>query len=281
MEKSVPPTTVIEFLGITFDLIRFLLILPQEKLDCIVDELQIWENREWASRKQLQSLAGKLQFTSLCVRLGRVFVSRLYDRIAQIEEGQIVRLNEDIKKDLFWWTVFLDRYNGVSFMWLDQVEGEMAFATDATLSGIGGFYKDEFFSEEIEDVRILQGSKNIAHMEMLALTIALKIWIVQLKMKRLIIECDNIAVLEVINRGKAKDKLLQKFLREIAYITANYQCQIKIKYIKSELNLIPDMLSRYHTDAEKRMEFDRLHNNNPRRRRQKITQSQYQFLHDW
>ena len=45
IEKSVAPTTVIEFLGTLFDLIRMLLILPEEKLIDIRNELKSWENK--------------------------------------------------------------------------------------------------------------------------------------------------------------------------------------------------------------------------------------------
>ena len=141
IEKSVQPTTVIEFLGILFDLVRYLLILPQEKLEAIRQELTNWVNRGWATKKQFQSLTGKLQHASLCVRPGRVFVSRLYEKIAEMSDNSVNRITENIKKDLFWWTVFLEKYNGVSIMWMEQIEGEMAFATDTTLQGIGGFYK--------------------------------------------------------------------------------------------------------------------------------------------
>ena len=40
--------------------------------------------------------------------------------------------------------------------------------------------------------------------------------------KKIIVECDNIVVLEVINHRKATDKKLQRFLRELAYISSHF-----------------------------------------------------------
>ena len=257
LEKSVTPTMVIEFLGIIFDLIRRLLILPEDKMCEIKKELQNWRQKQWATKKQFQKLAGKLQFTALCVRPGRVFVSRLYDMIAELQDGAIVKINRQVRSDLYWWEKFLIRYNRVSMLWLESVEGEEAFATDATLQGISGFYNGKYFMDTIQDQQAERKQGNIVHMEMIAIMIALKLWLKEFTMKKLIIECDNMAVLEVINQGKAKDKTLQRYLREIAYLCTINQCEIKIRYIRSERNIIPDMLSRYYTSQQKKQQFQK------------------------
>ena len=137
-EKSVVPTTIIKFLGVLFDLLRQVIILPENKQKDIQQELKKWE-KTIVYKKQLQQLAGKLQFAALCVRPGRVFICRLYDQIAEMEDGTCTQLSRDIKQDLFWWSVFLQQYNGVSMMWLEELQGELSFATDASLTGLGDF----------------------------------------------------------------------------------------------------------------------------------------------
>ena len=134
-------------------------------------------NKEANAKKQI-SLAGKLQFASLCIRLGHVFVSRLYDTIAKIPEGSITKITQEVRKDLYWWKVFLQKYNGVSMLWLEESRGAHAFTTDATLEGIGGLYGQEYFMEKPDELAYytMQDSKNIAHMEMLAIMIAMKVW---------------------------------------------------------------------------------------------------------
>ena len=67
LEKAVPPTTVIEFLGILFDLLRQLLILPQDKIRDIHDCLCTWRSKQSATKKEMQQLAGKLQFAAICI----------------------------------------------------------------------------------------------------------------------------------------------------------------------------------------------------------------------
>ena len=74
-EKSVALTHVIEFLGVLFDLLRMLLILPQDKMYQIRELLKQWAGRKMMTKKHLQKLVGKLQFASICIRPGRVLIS--------------------------------------------------------------------------------------------------------------------------------------------------------------------------------------------------------------
>lgn len=60
--KVVDPTTKLTFLGIEIDSIAMCLRLPEEKLLQVRHELSLFQARKRASKKQLQSLAGKLNF---------------------------------------------------------------------------------------------------------------------------------------------------------------------------------------------------------------------------
>lgn len=61
------PSTQIVFLGIEIDSVNMCMRLPNAKLDQIRTELSLFENRKRASKKQLQSLAGKLNFCASVV----------------------------------------------------------------------------------------------------------------------------------------------------------------------------------------------------------------------
>ena len=51
--------------------------IPHEKLTEILEECKVWSSRTSAMKKQLQSIAGKLQHIAKCVRPGRSFVNRV------------------------------------------------------------------------------------------------------------------------------------------------------------------------------------------------------------
>ena len=51
--------------------------MTPDRMREIQKELDLWLVRKSATKKQLQSLLGKLQFIGKCVRPARVFVARL------------------------------------------------------------------------------------------------------------------------------------------------------------------------------------------------------------
>ena len=61
---------------------------------------------------------------------------------------------------------------------------------------------------------------DIVHFEILAATEGVKLWSHKLKGKKFIVNCDNEAVVTVINSGRARDPLLQKYMRELAFVSA-------------------------------------------------------------
>ena len=77
VHKSVAPTQVIEFIGNFFNTIDLTIgVTLARKID-ILRELDKWREKTWCSINQIESLVGKLQFMSNCIRPGRLFVSRI------------------------------------------------------------------------------------------------------------------------------------------------------------------------------------------------------------
>ena len=62
--------------------------LPDDKLIKVRQELSLFLNHNRASKKQLQSLAGKLNFCASVVYGGRVFSRRITDTINSLKEGR-------------------------------------------------------------------------------------------------------------------------------------------------------------------------------------------------
>ena len=75
VEKSISPMHIIEFLGIIFDLLRMIIMLPSDKLEEIKRSIKEWKRKKTCTLNDLQRMAGKLQFAAICVRPGRVFIT--------------------------------------------------------------------------------------------------------------------------------------------------------------------------------------------------------------
>ena len=114
--------------------------LPDDKLLQIRHELSLFLHRKRASKKQLQSLAGKLNFCASVVYGGRVFSRRIIDTINLLKEGNHkIRLNNSIKADIRWWHTFMTSFNGRSML-LDKQPVTSVF-TDSCNLGAGAIKK--------------------------------------------------------------------------------------------------------------------------------------------
>ena len=110
-EKIEDPSTKLEVLGIIIDTEYMQLSLSEERMVELRSLLQNWKGRKVATKREAQSLAGKLQHASRVVRLGRCFVHHIYDLIAEkAGPDQLVRLNREVRSDLQWCLTFMNTW---------------------------------------------------------------------------------------------------------------------------------------------------------------------------
>ena len=68
LHKCVSPTKVLNWIGYEIDTKNLRIKIPEQKLSEIIEECEKWKPGILASRKQVQRLAGKLNFISKCVK---------------------------------------------------------------------------------------------------------------------------------------------------------------------------------------------------------------------
>lgn len=261
LDKAVPPCYIIEFLGILFDLLTLTMSIPADKMQDLRLEVSHWLNKSMVSRKQLERLLGKLQFAGTCIRPGRVFVSRLIDTLKHMpqDEDVLVPMNDHLMKDLWWWHTGMQEHNGVSMMWLmDWTLEEGLAATDSCLTGMGAVLGDQCFRTQLPECIIQDSEWGIAHLELLAIIVFVQVFVDILPKRRLVLRCDNSAVVSIVNTGRSKNQLLQRCLRWLSYLLLRMECMIKLVHIASKDNEEADILSRSHTDPESRTRCDQM-----------------------
>ena len=111
-EKLVPPTQCLNFLGLGIDTIRMVITVPEDKKKDIIACLQsaLHAKKPWA--KQLQSLAGKLNFITKAVPPGRTFSARIYWAFKNVQPNWHISVTKEMHKDLQMWIVFLQEFGG-------------------------------------------------------------------------------------------------------------------------------------------------------------------------
>ena len=260
VDKAVASCVRVVFLGILIDTEALTLEVPSEKLSEIKLMVKIWLEREIATRREIESLVGKLKFFAQCVKPGRGFLSRLLERMRQVSErDKPTLLGIEFNKDLLWWDKLLDKYNGVSII-SDQLwcTPDQVIATDACLEGGGGicFENGQYFHVKFTK-EISESAGHINGLEMFAIIIAAKLWGRQWAGKRIKIQCDNLSTVQVLNTGKSRDLFMLECLRELLYIAAIGEFEIRACHISGVSNRLADHLSRWYSSGESRRAFKR------------------------
>ena len=279
-DKAVPPTTVIEFLGTGFNLNKLVMFVIEGRMQLLMQELQEWVDKTTMTCTQLESIADKLQAISHCVRPARVFVSRLFNKIPRMRRHTMYTVDDTTVKDLRWLQTFLPTYNGMSIMWLEQMMvPDVVLATDACLTGIVGQCGTRYYHSKIPQEILQWPEASIAHFEMVAVMTALKLWSQKLHGIRFKILCDNQAVVSILNTGKSRDVRLQQLQREIVFLQAQFNFELRSEYITTKQNRIPDLLSRYHLEYKYRSLFGK--EKQPDAVEDKVTTTMFNITNSW
>ena len=245
LTKACPPATIQIVLGILIDTVEGTMSVPVQRMEEIISLVSEWQQKVRSTKVELQSLIGKLQYITKCVLQSRVFLNRLLDTLRLMNGKKSIRLSASFQKDLKWWSMFVEKYNGVSFIpssiW---TEPDVTFATDSCLVGCGGLNSGEYFHSGFPEV-IEKQQLPIHCLEMLTVLVAVRIWGCHLTSLRVQIYCDNEPAVKVINSGKTKDVFMGSCIRELWLEVAKYGFQLRAVHLPGEENRVPDWLSRW------------------------------------
>lgn len=111
--KAVPPTQRLTFLGIEIDTVDRQLLLPNTKLSKLRELLNISMAKRSLTKRELQSLIGKLNFVARVVFGGRTFLRHMIDTVNSLRCPHHIRPIVALKADLSWWAEFFSGQNSI------------------------------------------------------------------------------------------------------------------------------------------------------------------------
>lgn len=254
--KDCLPSTRMVFLGLTYDTVQLTVEVPQDKLDSTSELIRHWLTHSPFSKSDLQSLIGKLSYICACISPGRIFMQRLLQELRQLPHKRTrFQPSSDMLSDLRWWEKFLPFYNGVSLLrsapWPDC---EHFFCTDACGAGIGGFFSGRFFHSPYPPW-LDSTSLSIASLEMLAVTVSVKLWSEDLRRLRILVRTDSLNTALAINTGRSRVPFTQSCLRDLWLYASLFDFEIRALHIPGHTNIIADALSRWDTQPEFSIKF--------------------------
>lgn len=256
--KACPPSTCMPYLGVEFDTREMVMRVPAEKITEIREELSRWRRKTTATKRSLQQLLGRLFWVSRCIKFSRVFLSRLLAQLKSMHslpDQKKSPLSEECKLDVQWWDRYVRRFNGTELIYptdplhlsLDQLLETSAAVNcgDAQPMGGGSYYGSEYWSRTFP--LWLQDPLIPIHVKEFWVVLASAwLWGEQWRGKLVYIFCDNVAVVESLQKEKPSDPVLQDLVREYLYVVCTRGFTPVFRRIGTKANEAADFISRRH-----------------------------------
>ena len=243
--KTVGPDTVLPFLGITLDSVRYEARLPTDKLELCKSLLDTFMGCNKVTLKELQSLIGILSFACTVIVPGRAFLRRLIDLTIGIKKPyHRIRLTRQVKLDLATWLQFLQAFNGKSFFLYNSFETRnwLQLATDASGSiGFGAIFETEWFYGTWPKNWL---QYNIMVLELYPIVAAVVVWGNRWTNKNICFLTDNEALVSVINKQSTREKHAMTLIRNLVLNCLKYNICFTAKHVPGLENKLADKLSR-------------------------------------
>ena len=249
------------FLGIEVNSILFTLRIPEDKMQEILNILEAWTNKQFCTIKELQSLAGLLNFATRCVRSGRVYLARILNFLWELSAKGLHKIPRETLKDVQWWKDFFPMYNGVSMMLNNEWnEPDETLASDRCLTGGGMYIRNQYLHFEFPP-KVLHICKHINQLECVTLVLAVAKWAHLFTCQKIQLFCDNQVTVACINSGFSHNEVLQSCLRYLHRIMAIESFDLRAVFLSSSQNIATDCLSRWHLHESHRLEFHKFVSN--------------------
>lgn len=243
-KKVVGPTQNITFLGININTQNSTLTLSEEKIQRLKDQLLCFSKRKRASKQQLQSLAGSLNYACQAIRGGRFFLRRILDTIKSLEQQRHkALLSPSFHKDVQWWLSFLSLFNGT--VYFNDSSSEHVHV-DACNIASGAFWRGDWHYLLFQCDHPAACDLHINYKEICAVLHAFNRWAHLWAGKNVVIHTDSIVTKCVLNRGWCRNGYVNSLLRKLAFQSARLNISMKAMHVPGSLNVFPDTISRLH-----------------------------------
>ena len=173
----------------------------------------------------------------------------MLDLLRSQGDNRVIKLTQAFKRDLRWFDKFLCDYNGVSMYYHKSVDHTVEL--DACLEGLGAVWNSHVYHLPIP---LHYQNLGIVHLEMVNILVATKTFGPFWAHHKVLIKCDNQAVVQVLVNGRTRDPFLATCARNIWQVAAKFDVELVYQHIHGIHNPIADLLSRWtnhHSDFVK------------------------------
>lgn len=169
-----------------------------------------------------------------------------------LKQHHHLRVDAEIRQDLIVWEKFLNMPEDVSlcrpFMEPNELTAdEVGFYTDASGGvdgGFGGVLGPHWYHGKFGQQIMVDWDPSIQFLELYSICIATHLYMHIVANRFIRINCDNQAVVEMINNSTSSCRLCMILIRHITLVCMKNNVRLFSKYIPSKQNTCADLLSR-------------------------------------
>jgi hypothetical protein len=249
-QKVEGPSQDIVFLGVKINSCEMTIGLPQQKISELQALLSLFAVRKRASCKQLQSLAGKLNWACQVIRGGRAYLRAVLDSFAALRKPtHKTRLSPDFMDSISWWQMALKLFPG-KYVLLDSTEH--CVYLDASDQGSGFVYDADWGYVNWTCDAPEMTDWHINAKETVTAVFAARRWAPSWRNSKVIFHTDNVTARAYIHRGSGRIPFLMPWLKELHWYSVIYNFEISAVWVPGNLNVLPDMISRLDSTVHMR-----------------------------
>ena len=179
-----------------------------------------------------------------------------FANLARLKSHHHIRLDKEFKEDCRVWESFLSLNNSssISRPFVDVLPSTnnsaelLSFSSDATANktlGFGSIYNSSWLygQWELEFMNLNEKYISIEFLELYALCVGIFTWGHMLQNRRVIVFCDNEAVVAMINSTSSSCKLCMTLIRKLTLKSLTWNVRVFSRHITGKNNFLSDSLS--------------------------------------
>lgn len=237
------PTQDITFLGIRIDSVNMCIGIPRGKIVQIKNSLSTFCSRVRASKRQLQSLVGKLSWVARVMPAGRIYLRSLMGGIKLLKQPQHkTMLTSEMRLDLQWWGEAMVCLND-TFPIKDN-RPVTSLVTDACTMGCGASFEGDWFYSDWDLDWPATSHLHINYKETLSVVLAARRWAPQWRNCKIIVYTDSMAAKGMLLKAKASNSLVTEALKELFLYSIIFNFQLIPVHLPGKENVLADRISR-------------------------------------
>ena len=254
LEKTFWASSQLVFLGLLLNALEQTVSIPADKVQkglTLVNKLIERKSRK-LTLAELQKLCGFLNFLCRCVVPGRAFMRRFYALTqgnTKLKDHHHIRMRRETREDLLMWREFLKHPSVYCRPFMDfnhcLTADVLDFYTDAAKSfGLGGYYNTHWMHGKWNRKFILEKDPSITFLELFAVVVGVLNWSENFRNQRVIVFCDNIGAVQIINSSSSKCRYCMKLVRILTLHSMVQNIRVFARHVEGVLNEKSDWLSR-------------------------------------